>query len=196
MLAVFYLSAAVAVVSTLLVILQRNAVHALLYLILSLLAVAVIFFLLGAPFVAALEVIVYAGAIMILFVFTVMMLNLGAQREEGREVGLPGGGSAFYPRAWILPAVLALVLLVELIAAFAAAAGRPGPAPAAPLPAVVPGGAPQAPREFGRLLYGPYVLGVELASLLLLAGLVGAYHLGRRAPAPAGAPGRGKGEPR
>ena len=74
---VFYLSAAVSVVATLMVITRVNAVHALLYMIVSLLSVALIFFTLGAPFVAALEVIIYAGAIMVLFVFVVMMLNLG-----------------------------------------------------------------------------------------------------------------------
>ena len=74
---VFYISALVAVIATTMVITRLNAVHALLYLIVSLLSVALIFFVLGAPFVAALEVIVYAGAIMVLFVFVIMMLNLG-----------------------------------------------------------------------------------------------------------------------
>ena len=76
----FYIAGAVAVLSTVLMLTRLNVVHALLYLIVSLLAVAVVFYVLGAPFVAALEVIVYAGAIMVLFVFVVMMLNLG---EEG-----------------------------------------------------------------------------------------------------------------
>ena len=77
MAALFYIAALVGVVSTGMVITRLNAVHALLYLIVSLLAVALIFFLLGAPFVAALEVIIYAGAIMVLFLFVVMMLNQG-----------------------------------------------------------------------------------------------------------------------
>ena len=80
--AVFYVSAVVAIAATCMVITQRRAVHALLYLILSLLAVALVFFTLGAPFVAALEVIIYAGAIMVLFVFVIMMLNLGRQAAE------------------------------------------------------------------------------------------------------------------
>ena len=67
----FYLSALVAVISTFMVVTRKSAVHALLYLIVSLLAVALIFFSLGAPFVAALEVIIYAGAIMVLFVFVI-----------------------------------------------------------------------------------------------------------------------------
>ena len=80
----------------LLVITQHNAVHALLYLIVSLLAVAVIFFTLGAPFVAALEVIIYAGAIMVLFVFVVMMLNSGRATVE-QERGWLSPGSLDRP---------------------------------------------------------------------------------------------------
>ena len=73
------------VVATTLVITRKQAIHALLYLILSLLAVAVIFFLLGAHFAAALEVIIYAGAIMVLFVFIIIMLNIGSEaRREKR----------------------------------------------------------------------------------------------------------------
>ena len=76
----FYISAAVALAATILAMTRTNAIHALIYLIVSLLAIAVIFFLIGAPFAAALEVVIYAGAIMVLFVFVIMMLNLG---EEG-----------------------------------------------------------------------------------------------------------------
>ena len=161
--AVFWVSAAVAAAATVLVILQRNAVHALLYLILSLLAVAVVFYTLGAPFVAALEVVVYAGAVMVLFVFVVMMLNVGAERR-----------TALRPRAWLVPALLALILLAELVAVLAGALAADGWVRAAD------GGV--APREVGLRLFGPYLLGVELASVLLLAGLVAAWHLGRPVP--------------
>ncbi len=95
---VFYISAVVAVLSTLAVITRLNAVHALLYLIVSLLAVAVIFFTLGAPFVAALEVIIYAGAIMVLFVFVMMLLNLGPQTAAQERQWLTG-------KMWIGPAI-------------------------------------------------------------------------------------------
>ena len=86
----FYVAAAVAVVSTVLAITRLMAVHALLYLIVSLLAVAVVFYTMGAPLVAALEVIIYAGAIVVLFVFVVMMLNLGAQAREPERQWLAG----------------------------------------------------------------------------------------------------------
>ena len=97
----FYIAAIVAIVSTVLTITRLNAVHALLYLIVSLLAVAVVFYTMGAPFVAALEVIIYAGAIMVLFVFVVMMLNLGKRAAMSRSgngsSGTCGSGQSFYP---------------------------------------------------------------------------------------------------
>ncbi|MFA5865845.1 MAG: NADH-quinone oxidoreductase subunit J [Phycisphaerae bacterium] len=161
MIVLFYITAAVAILATLMVITRLNAVHALLYLIVSLLAVAVIFFLLGAPFAAALEVIVYAGAIMVLFVFVIMMLNLGSRTIEQERQWLN-------PRIWIGPSILGVILIGELIYAFARYGGLVANAPAV------------GPKEVAMALYGPYVLGVELASMLLLAGLVGAYHLGRR----------------
>jgi NADH-quinone oxidoreductase subunit J len=157
--AVFYIAAAVAVISTVMVITRLNAIHALLYLIVSLLAVAVIFFTLGAAFAAALEVIIYAGAIMVLFVFVVMLLNLGPQStaQESRWLSR---------RSWIGPAILALILIGEQAFIIARGASR---APAA---------GPVGPKQVGIALYGPYLLGVELASLLLLAGIIGARRLG------------------
>ncbi len=170
--AVFYVASAVAIVATLLMLTRLNAVHALLYLIVSLLAVAVVFYTLGAPFVAALEVIIYAGAIMVLFVFVVMMLNLG-ERATVLERGW------LTPGMWVGPAILAAILVAELAYVVVAR--------------VVPGGrftvetmleaAPDlGPRGVGVALFGPYVSAVELASMLLLAGLVGAYHVGQRRP--------------
>lgn len=158
----FYLAAAIAILATVMVITRANAVHALLYMILSLLAVALIFFTLGAPFVAALEVIIYAGAIMVLFVFVIMMLNLGSQATQQEQEWLQ-------PRAWIGPGFLALLLLAQFI--YVLLQGGQDGATASVLD----------PKEISLALFGPYLLGVELSSILLLAGLVGAYHLGRRA---------------
>src|SRR5512143_589716 len=168
---IFSLSAGVAILSTLLVITQTNAVHALLYLIVSLLSVAVIFFVLGAPFVAALQVIVYAGAIMVLFVFVIMMLNLGSRSTEQERQWLG-------TEVWTGPAVLALILIAELVYVLAANAS-PGATGARAID----------PKQVGVALFGPYLLGVELASMLLLAGLVGAYHRGRQTTARTPEPG-------
>lgn len=158
-LTLFYITSAVAVFATAMMITRLNAVHALLYLILSLLAVGVIFFLLGAHFAAVLEVIIYAGAIMVLFVFVIMMLNQGQKTLEQERVWLQ-------PGIWIGPSLLALILFIELLLI------------------VVLGGSADTghvvnAKQVGIALYGPYLLAVELASLLLLAGLVGAYHLGK-----------------
>ncbi|MCC6346485.1 MAG: NADH-quinone oxidoreductase subunit J [Nitrospirales bacterium] len=161
MVGIFYLSAVVAVLSTVLMLTRQHVVHALLYLIVSLLAVALVFFSLGAPFAAALEVIIYAGAIMVLFVFVVMMLNLGP--GSGDPAGELRGFSQ-----WIGPLLLAAVLLLELLYAVREMAVAPT------------GQGVIGPKAVGIALYGPYLLGVEMISFLLLAGLVGAYHLGRR----------------
>jgi len=155
----FYITSVVAIFATVMMITRLNAVHGLLYLILSLLAVGVIFFLLGAHFAAVLEVIIYAGAIMVLFVFVIMMLNQG-QKTINQELAW------LQPGIWIGPSLLALVLLAEMVVV------------------IVLGGNAETgqivnSKQVGVTLYGPYLLAVELASMLLLAGLVGAYHLGK-----------------
>jgi len=159
-LALFYLAAVIARSATGLALTRANAAHALIYLIVSLLAVAVLFFLMGAPFAAALEILIYAGAIMVLFVFVIMMLNLGPEGEaqERQWLGV---------RAWVVPGVMSTLLLLELLLAL-----RGGTA--------ITSGEAVTPKAVGLALFGPYVLAVEIASMLLLAGLVGAYHLGRR----------------
>jgi NADH-quinone oxidoreductase subunit J len=156
----FYIAAAIALFSTLQALSRSNAAHALIYLIVSLLAVAVIFFLMGAPFAAALEIVIYAGAIMVLFVFVIMMLNLGESGDRRERQWLE-------PRIWFIPAILAGILLAEFFVVEAQVSGYTS-------------GVEVSPKEVGLTLFGPYVLAVELASMLLLAGLVGAYHVGRR----------------
>lgn len=162
MIATFYISAAIALLATALAITRLQAVYALLNLIVSLLAVAVIFFVLGAPLVAALEVIIYAGAVMVLFIFVIMMLNLNketAQRER----------QLLQPRVWIIPSLLTLVLFVEMVYLLALDAGKG-------LTTVIE----VSPSTVGASLFGPYLLAVEMAAFLLMAGIVGAYHIGRR----------------
>lgn len=157
---IFYIASIIAFVATVMVVTRKNAVHALLYLIVSLLAVSVIFFISGAPFVAALEVIVYAGAIMVLFVFAIMMLNLGKDSTQQESKLLSFG-------AWIIPAFLCLVLLCELIYVFYSYDTQHY--------AVVEIGA----AEVSDSLFGGYVLAVELTGMLLMSGIVGAYHIGK-----------------
>ena len=158
----FYFAAGVAVLATLRVITHTNPVHALLYLIISLLAVAMCFFALGAPFAGALEIIVYAGAIMVLFVFVVMMLNLGPVASEQERHWLT-------PGIWSGPALLSLLLLGELLyVLFGSSSGATLGVHSIDAKAV------------GISLFGPYLLVVELASMLLLAALVAAFHLGRQ----------------
>src|SRR5262249_30432988 len=136
------------------------AVHSLLYLIVSLLALSLAFFVLGAEFIAALQVTIYSGAIMILFVFVIMMLNQGPASVEQERQWLSVG-------MWIGPTLLSLILAAAMIMILSDE--KIG----------LPGGKPVSPKEVGLALYGPYAIAVELASLLLIAGLVGAYHIGR-----------------
>jgi len=159
----FYVAAGVATVSVLAAITRLNAVHSLLYMVTSLLSVSLIFFVLGAPYIAALQAIVYAGAIMVLFVFVIMMLNQGPQAAETERLWLS-------PKTWVGPSILAGILLVEMAVLLRGD------------PAWLPGNRIVEPREVSFALFGPYVLVIELASLLLLAGLIGAYHIGRREP--------------
>lgn len=156
----FYFFGFVAVFSTILVIVNPNPVHALMYLVASLLAVACVFYTLGAPFAAALEVIVYASAIMVLFVFVVMMLNIGDSVVAQEQAWLR-------PGVWIGPGVLCALLLFPLVRLMLTA--EPTPA------GVTEVGA----KAVGVSLFGPYLLAVELASMMLTAGLVAAYHLGK-----------------
>ena len=134
--------------------------YALIYLILSLLAVAVIFYALGAPFAAMLEAIVYAGAIMVLFLFVIMMLNLGQHSQQQEKSWLS-------IKIWIAPSIMAAILLAQLLSVLSQIDYELVPVTVGVL-------------EVSALLFGPYVLAVELASILLLAGLVSAYHLAKK----------------
>jgi NADH-quinone oxidoreductase subunit J len=158
----FYTAAATAVVMTVLTISRVNVVHALLCFVLSLLATGVMFYVLGATFVAAVVVIINAGAIMVLFVFVIMMLNMGPQSAKRERARLK-------PHVWIAPGLVSLALLASLM--YSLVQYRAGPTPGQLVP----------PKVVGMALFGPYLLGVELASMLLLAGLLGAYHLGQGA---------------
>jgi NADH-quinone oxidoreductase subunit J len=154
----FYIAAFVAIISTVMAISGRNAIHSLLYLILSLLAISVVFYLLNAPFVAALEVIIYAGAIMVLFIFVTMMLNIGLERKMEKKW--------LTPKMWIVPSILASVLFVDLVLAMKN------------IKVITVDREMIQPKQVGISLFTTYLLAVEIAAILLMAGVIGAYHLG------------------
>ncbi len=158
--AAFFVVAAIAVVAALGLVLRRNAIHGALFLVVNLGAIAVLYQTLGAEFLAWAQVIVYAGAIMVLFVFAIMVLIPGKEetgldpRRGWRLLALPVG------------ALLALQLLLVV---------RAGVGPVAPA-AAVPGGV----EAIARLLFTRYLLPFELTSVLLLAAMVGVLLLARR----------------
>jgi NADH-quinone oxidoreductase subunit J len=143
------------------VITRFNMIHALLYLIVSFLSLSVVFYILGAPFAAALEIIIYAGAIVVLIIFVIMMLNL-------REESIDQEKQWLTKKIWIGPAILSFILLGELV--FILASGSN----------VTLSNQLLDSKAVGLTLYGPYLIAVELSGFLLMAGIVGAYHLGRQ----------------
>jgi NADH-quinone oxidoreductase subunit J len=163
--------AALAVGSGLAVILIRNPIYCALSLVVNFFLLAVMYLLLRAEFLAAIQVIVYAGAIMVLFIFVIMLLNLGGEETRDKL-------RVLRPLAFLL----GLVLLVEVVAALRYRAYTvENPALSFPLvsaPPAVTGGV----REFGRLLFTDYLLPFEITSVLLLIAIVGAVVLGRKEP--------------
>jgi NADH-quinone oxidoreductase subunit J len=161
---IFYVLAGIILVATVLSITRRNAMHAIIYLVISFFAMAPLFYLLGAPLLALLEIIIYAGAIMVLFIFIVMMLQIGA--------------TPFVPGQWLrqwLPAVVlgALSGFVMIILIWQSPAHQK-----------VLHLALATPRELGLFIFQRYWFAVEIASLLLFVALVGAYYLGRKGDGP------------
>jgi NADH-quinone oxidoreductase subunit J len=158
--------AAVLVVSSLLVILHRNPVTSALFLVLAFCSLAALYLLLGAEFVGMVQVIVYAGAIMVLFLFVILYLNLGHDVEGGVQIALRRG------LGWVLVAEGAMLLARGLAL---------GPeTPQSPPP---PGG---NTRAIGLLLYSRYLFPFEITSLVLLVAMVGAIVITRGRTTPAG----------
>ncbi|MCW3110108.1 MAG: NADH:ubiquinone oxidoreductase subunit [Segetibacter sp.] len=156
----FYISSVIAILATIMVITRYHPIHALLYLVVSFMAVAMIFLSLGAPFMAALEIIVYSGAIIVLFIFVVMMLNLGKETAIQEKQWLQ-------PKVWVGPAVLVLVLLAQLVILISK-----GEAASMNVQ-------PVAVKSVSLSLYREYILAMELTGFLLMAGIVGAAHIGK-----------------
>jgi len=156
----FYISSAIAIIATLMVITRYEPIHALLYLVVSFMAVSMIFLSVGAPFVAVLEVILYAGAIIVLFIFVVMMLNLGSVTAVQEKQWLK-------LKVWAGPSALTLILLVELIILLFRGSNTDMRIP------------PVEVKKVSLTLYREYIIAVELAGFLLMAGVVGAAHIGK-----------------
>ena len=162
----FYLFGAIAVAASLLVITQHNPMYSVLLLIASFGALSGLYVLLEAPFVAVIQIIVYAGAIMVLFLFVVMLLN--EPKEDSEEARLRG---LVAPGVTSLGAILALALIVELGWALTKNGGESG---------AFAGGAVSSVAAIGRLLFGAYSFPFEVTSILILVAMVGAVVLARR----------------
>jgi NADH-quinone oxidoreductase subunit J len=164
--AAFYLFGAIAVAASLLVIAQRNPIHSVLLLIASFGALSGLYLLLDAPFAAVIQIIVYAGAIMVLFLFVVMLLNAPREDTEYDERVHP----LLRPGPMRFGAALALLLAVEL----AWALGRGGDT------GRFASGAVSSVAAIGRSLFSDYAFPFEVTSILILVAMVGAVVLARR----------------
>lgn len=161
---VFYMFAAIAVASGVMVISARNPVHAVLFLILTFFNAAGLFLLAGAEFLAMALVVVYVGAVAVLFLFVVMMLDIDfAALRQGFVNNLLVGG------------FVALIIAVEMVFVAATVATN-GAAAKNPLPNASPGSVPNT-EAIGRVLYTDYIFFFQLAGLVLLVAMIGAIVL-------------------
>lgn len=155
---IFYLMAAVMILATVMAITRSNIVHSVLYLVVSFLCSALLYFLLGAPLLAAFEVIIYAGAIMVLFLFIVMMLKI--ETPAVQRLPLRHYLAAF----WVC--VIYFLVCILLMHFSAPSLKQPMMAASA------------SPAFFGKYVFQHHWMAIEMASLLLLVALIGAMHLG------------------
>ncbi len=158
----FYLLSALAVISGLLVITRRNAVHSALSLIVTLLSVAGLYLMLYAPFVAGVQIIVYAGGIMVLFLFVIMLVNIERVSKERQ-----------FNRIWPVGLVAACALLGLFLSVYAKGKSL-FPEPTLPLAEA------NNTQQIGVMLYGNYMFAFEIASLLLLVAILGAVIMAKK----------------
>ena len=158
----FYILGFIMLTATLLCITRRNPVHAVIYLVAGFFALALMFYLLGAPLVAAWQIIVYAGAIMVLFLFIIMMLGLAPQ-----EVPEGPGWQRWLPLVLLSFSLMACTLLMIL----------QDPAAGQEIPDFY-----LAPQALGEVLFSRYAMAVEMVSFQLLFATIGAFLLGRPLP--------------
>jgi len=158
----FYLLAGLTIASGLAVILRKNPVHSALALIVTLLAQAGLYLMLYAPFVAGVQIILYAGGIMVLFLFVIMLVNIERSQKEEQ-----------FNKQWIVGIIAALALGGLLVAVYTR--GQ----------ALFPSHAVQIPeqsntQQIGVMLYGDYMFAFEIASLLLLVAIIGAVVMAKK----------------
>ncbi|MHC4278385.1 MAG: NADH-quinone oxidoreductase subunit J family protein [Planctomycetota bacterium] len=158
---IFYTAALVALVASFMVIIQRNPGYSVLYIVLCFFALAVIYLILSAPFVAALQIIIYAGGIIVLFLIVIMMISLD-------RIGDEKGGKIHIIVALTVGGLLLLEAVYALYATHYREEGFGGLIET------------MGPAEVGRALFMDYSLVVEIASVLLLVAMVGALYLARR----------------
>ena len=162
----FYVIAACILGFAVLVVSTKDTVHSVLFLVLDFLFVAALYVLLGAPFLAVIQVLVYAGGIVVLYLFVVMLVNLKRPPEAHQDPR----------RRTILGFGMAVAVLVELGAIAVLGHARPAPAVAAASAMPVSGNTEQV----GWLLYTNYLIPFEVASMLLLVAMIGAIVLAKR----------------
>ena len=158
----FIFLAAIAIVAALGMLFSRNAVHSALFLVLNFATIAVFYIVLNAPFIAMVQVTVYAGAIVVLFLFVIMLL--GAERL--RSLGTLGGSDRWQR---ILAGILALALLGVTVAALLQGGSSTGEIPLID----------SSPVALGLALFEGYVLPFEITGVLLLAAMIGVVVLGK-----------------
>jgi NADH-quinone oxidoreductase subunit J len=163
----FYAFAAIAVAASLLVVGQRNPMYSVMLLIAMFGALAGLYVLLDAPFIAVIQIIIYAGAIMVLFLFVVMLLN------AGREDAGAGSASPGVPPAMKMGAVLSVLLGLELVWALSRLSR-------APLPDYVEVAGVSSVARIGRELFTRHAFAFEATSILILVAMIGAIVLARR----------------
>lgn len=161
-----YFFSCLIILSALRVVTCTKPVHALLAMLICLISLSGLFFVIGAPFAGAIEMVVYAGAIMVLFVFVLMILNLGRETDQAEAELLKA-------KTWVMPAAFAAVIFIVLTLALLQGADSG---------ALIVQNTIDA-HAIGVLLYGPYVVLVQAGALILLAALVAAYHIAKSTPA-------------
>jgi NADH-quinone oxidoreductase subunit J len=165
----FYAFGAVSVIGSVLVVAQRNPIYSVLAIILSFFGLAGLYVLLDAPFVAVVQIIIYAGAIMVLFLFTVMLLNV--PREDAAE--WDRAHPLYRPGPVRLGAILAALMAAQLFWALSRSPSGEGGVGEQTVGV-------SSVRDLGRVLFTDYMFAFEVTSILILAAMIGAVVLARK----------------